>query len=225
MEYAPISYVVASTPRSATGYISRVLNLLGLKCGHEAIFTTNTESVRMFHHWGIFGDASWMAVPLIHSLPPNTLVLHQIRDPVKSMNSINSGNRYFRGGFGRSGIQGPGPYCKFIAQCTQGWVWPEDEVGRGAHFWHNWHRWIEFEARRRDDLRYFRYRIEDLDEGLLVRIANLIAPSSGPNPYPDLGAAVESVPTNHNHQGEVLEVVSWDTLPPPAKEMAIRYGY
>jgi len=214
----PISYVVASTPRSGTGYIAQTLSRLGLRCGHEGCFRPDGQSY--WQREGAMGDASWLAVPFIDRLPPGTVVLHQTRDPVKAINSINSGARYFREWpQTREDYLGSDPYRRFIIDHTSGWTWPDGEAGRGAHFWHNWHRWIEGAARRRGDLRYFRYRLEDLDAELLGRIRGLILDEEGvPEEVPD-------VPGDYNHRDAVRDSISREALPDGAAELAGRYGY
>lgn len=214
----PISYVVVSTPRSGTGYIAQALSRLGLCCGHESCFRPDGQSY--WQRAGSVGDASWLAVPFIDRLPPGTVVLHQTRDPVRAINSINSGARYFREWpQTREDYLASDPYRRFILDHTGSWTWPDGETERGAHFWHNWHRWIEAAAARRDDLRYLRYRLEDLDEELLGRVRGLIL---GEAPIPE---AIPDVPRDYNHRDAVRESVSRGGLPAGAAELAERYGY
>ena len=223
----PLSYVVVSTPRSATAYTARVLSRLGFRCGHEKYFLPfRVEAGHM--KYGLLGDASWLAMPFIGGLAPGTLVLHQLRDPVRTINSINSGARYFGRPPDRLPDNNRSPYRYFIAKHTQGWHWPDTEAERGAHFWSEWHRRIETEVERRGDLLYFQYRVESLDARLLNLIAGLICRARGEGRGPGrdkASSALASVSRKHNHRSEVLESVNWDTLPDAARDMAIKYGY
>lgn len=223
----PLSYIVVSTPRSATAYTARVLSRLGFRCGHERYFLPfRVEAGHL--KYNILGDASWLAVPFIGGLAPGTLVLHQLRDPVRTINSINSGARYF----GRPPDQLPNnnrsPYRYFIAKHTQGWHWPDTEAERGAHFWSEWHRRIETEVKNRGDLQYFQYKVENLDARLLNLIAGLICRTRGEGREPGRDKAssvLASTSKAHNHRSEVLESITWDTLPDATRDTAIKYGY
>lgn len=80
METAP-RFVVASTGRSGSGYISEVLTRAGIKCGHEAYFNPFGERTE-----GLVGDSSWCAVPDIHHYPG--VVFHQVRHPLDVITSL-----------------------------------------------------------------------------------------------------------------------------------------
>jgi len=81
-----IDYVIVSFPRSGTGYIAKVLDGIGLNCGHEKAFSHNRQIMQRETD-EIWGDSSWLAVPYIDALPETTKVYWQTRHPVKSLDS------------------------------------------------------------------------------------------------------------------------------------------
>ena len=91
----PIKYVVVSSPRSGTGYTAEVLNRLGLNCGHETWFFPG-RTLYQKHGEKFWGDSSWLAVPFLVKMPMGTLILHQLRNPIKTLDSM-SARRQLRG--------------------------------------------------------------------------------------------------------------------------------
>src|SRR5437870_668008 len=85
MSHRPIPFVVASTPRSGTGYIAQLLSALGVACGHEKYFNKKSQT---YHVQTLEGCSSWLSVPFLDRLPVQTVVLHQIRDPVRTINAL-----------------------------------------------------------------------------------------------------------------------------------------
>ena len=83
-----LSYVVVSTPRSGTGWAHAVYTAMGLRCGHEAHFHYGKQQWACVSMPEVWGDSSWMAAPFIPELPPGTVVLHQVRNPVASVASM-----------------------------------------------------------------------------------------------------------------------------------------
>lgn len=68
--------VVTGTGRCGTGWMSRLLNVAGIYCGHEGVFTPEGRGPQ-----GEFdADSSWMAVPHVTS---DDHVILVYRDPAK----------------------------------------------------------------------------------------------------------------------------------------------
>jgi hypothetical protein len=79
-------FVVTGCARSGTTYLAELFTALGLPCGHEAVFAPATS------HFAGFGsrrgDSSWLAVPFLDELPPNTVVIHVVREPSAVIRSL-----------------------------------------------------------------------------------------------------------------------------------------
>src|SRR5262245_52976939 len=139
-----LDFVITGTPRSGTTYMASLLRELGFDCTHE----------RCFDPWRIvfaedrpdtspWGDSSWLAVPYLGDLPTVTRVIHVVRDPVDSINSI----------IGTGQLDWPHDYRTFIAHHWHGdrdW-WPRELTDPGERFWLDWNARIE--ASGRVDLR------------------------------------------------------------------------
>lgn len=233
-----LRYVVASLPRSGTKYISTVLSKIGLNCGHERSFGPKRCKLHLDTE-DVFGDASWMVVPWIDELPRGTVVLHQLRDPIKVLNSNlpPGGDSYFRSWDEHAGLASdplykkPIPWKRFIWENTQNWTWPngeanapesDEEIARLIHWWINWNLWIEHATLRRSDLTYIWYRLEDLNAGMLKNIAALF--------HKEVQEAfcqevIESTSPTLNRHRKPNDRITTSILPPQALLLMHRYGY
>ena len=237
-----IRYVVASLPRSGTKYISKVLTELGLNCSHEKSFTTAQGIVDVPNAPDVWGDSSWLSVPLISKLPPGTVVFHQLRDPIDVLNSNlpPGGDSYFRTWDDNAGLKMDPlyekniPYKRFIWEHTLDWVWPDgvaegpespEEIARLIHWWANWNMWIEFSAMQRSDLVYVRYKLEDMSDYLLQNIGNVIQPNVVPPRLQQCREILGKVSTTINRHRTPNDRITADMLPPAARLLMFRYGY
>jgi len=235
-----IKYVVTSLPRSGTKYIASVLSKLGLSCGHEKHFTLARHGEDVPNAPFVYGDASWMVVPYIQSLPPGTVVLHQLRDPIKVLNSNfpPGGDSYFRSWDKHAGLQSDPlygkiiPWKRFIWNHTKDWVWPNriaeekespEEIERLIHWWTNWNLWIESAATRRSDLTYIRYRLEDLDGSKLQKIAFMISESVMEVEH--CNSVLASVSPTLNRHRKPNDKITLNMIPSTAKQLMRKYGY
>lgn len=198
-----ISYIVVSTPRSGTCYAAEVFSAMGMRCGHEKAINPGIKQYRMECE-GIWGDASWLAAPLLPDLPKMTLVLHQLRDPIKSLDSMLT-RRQLRGKTKR-GQKGPrGDYTNFLKKHVDNWESDESPKERLLRFWVTWHTLIE-ESASSLGLRYFRYRVEDINEGLLLSIADQVGATVSPTQVEEALSVSTSV--NH-HYGKAKRIRPW----------------
>ena len=227
MKAVPIAYVVVSSPRSGTSYTAEALSRIGLNCGHEKAFSPG----RPVYHKGekFWGDSSWMAVPFLVKMPMGTLVLHQLRDPIKTLDSM-SARRQLRGNT-QSGGQGPrGEYTKFLNAHFDNWESDESQHERLARFWVEWNLKIE-KQKSNPNLRYFRFKLEDMDEELLLSIASLIG---APTPTSDQLQSALYTNTKTNHRlGQANRIVPWaeeflradNEVTERVRSLSERYGY
>lgn len=237
-----IKYVIAALPRSGTKYISTVLTKLGLNCSHELYFNCNTCKFSDDQKDSAFGDSSWMSVPYIDKLPPGTVVFHQLRDPIKVLNSNMppDGDSYFRiwdsTGLLSDPLYKTHPWKRFIWKSTQNWVWPDgggnvphskEEIQRLIHWWENWNLWVEFSATKRFDITYVRYRIEDLSPELLEQIYYLIKDEKEQSTTVKERCVetLSEVSTILNRHREPNTYIVPDMLPASARLLMYKYGY
>jgi len=236
-----IRYVVASLPRSGTKYISKVLTKLGLNCAHEGHMCYNRCRTRR-NEAEVWGDSSWMSVPYIDRLPPGTVVFHQLRDPIKVLNSNlpPGGDSYFRTWDENAGLSTDPLYGKpilhkrFIWDHTRDWVWPAgagpgiespEEIARLIHWWVNWNLWIESATLRRNDLMYIRYRLEDMSPEMLRDIASIIIRPGAPPKTQHCADVLGKVSSTLNRHRTPNDKVTVEMLPAAAQLMMYRYGY
>ena len=208
---SPIDFVVTGTPRSGTTYVAKVLQKLGLECRHERRFTPWDVVIESYRLNSVpWGDSSWLAAPFLHLLPPTTRVLHIVRDPLKTLNSI----------IGTGQIDWPDDYRTFIAKYC--WndenYWPTD-VGRDAQvFWERWNLMIERSGRVTK-----RFKIEELPSIVPEVVSALGIPQVDGRMAAE---AVETVPTTVNARKHYATVtLTRSDLTPECVEMARRYGY
>jgi hypothetical protein len=204
---------------------------------------TNSQGICIRENFpDVWGDASWFSVPLISKLPPGTVVFHQLRDPLKVLNSNlpTGGDSFFRTWDENAGLKTDPLYNKsilykrFIWENTYDWVWPSgvaegpespEEIERLIHWWVNWNLWIEFAALRRADLVYVRYPLENMSADLLHNIASVIQPNIVPPRVEHCKEVLEKVSTTTNRHRIPNDKITYDMLPPAARLLMHRYGY
>jgi len=111
-----LKHLIVGTGRSGTGYISQLLTLNGIPCGHEDIFSPWSNTVPDGNEF--LAEASWLGVPHIKDYK-NLQVYHVVRNPVKVVASwMNKNNEGIWGNVkvNRSGgiSRKTSPYWKFV---------------------------------------------------------------------------------------------------------------
>lgn len=219
-----IRFVVTGCPRSGTRHIATLIQRAGIPCGHENHLVC--EKARVSQETGApWGDSSWLAAGWLDEIPQETVVLHQVRDPVKVINSgmaPNAGNM-FRDW---PPDEGADKYRTFIHQRTQDWPWQcqKSELEREMLFWVRWNELVERKSESQGRT-YFRYRIEDMDGPLLEVIWKLIARELTCPPTEVLHQHTMAVDKTLNHRAAVSDAMTPALLSHDARKMANRYGY
>lgn len=206
-----LNTVVTGVGRSGTAFVCKVLKAAGVSCGHEGAF--NCAGFDQGTHLAI--DVSWLAVPFLSRLPAGTRVFHQVRDPIKVIQSHHR-IRFF----GSSS-----PFRDFAKRyCPAAFEGPPIE--QAVRFWIYWNQMVEG-AQHLGFLRYERHRLEDVDWNKLWDISGLY----GVEEAATLTRALSETPTDVNTRGDRSRdrVGFLRKLPPDLyRELQIqarRYGY
>jgi hypothetical protein len=233
MKKSGARFVVVGCSRSGTQYAAELLKALGIRCGHEQVFDiwrfVGKEAPSDFFeppyaHYE--GDSSFLAVPFVTSLPAGTVVLHQLREPAAVARS-HMGIRFFSDPLVPSIYLADNhhDYLAFIRTYCPAIFEEDDELARCMRFWTLWNR-LAASAEGMADRGYMRYRVEEMDRGLLRRIVSLIGRERTDE---ELDAALAKVPRRTNHR-QRDDSVGWETLPASAArdemvEQALTFGY
>lgn len=167
------SFVVTGCGRSGTMYTAEVLRAAGVRCGHEQVFTPRGPRLEVD---GLDGDSSWLSVPHLDRLPPDTLVLHQLRAPMAVIRSWVAKGRFRRwhpeGSLPKHVAKRllrrpPGglyAYRQYIRHHAPAVFAERSEADRAARYWLLWNEMAEANARHLD---YHRYWVHQMDEPFL----------------------------------------------------------
>jgi len=197
--------VITGCGRSGTGYAAAILNRCGLRCGHEDVFnaSTSTPSFR-----GFDADSSWLAVPWLHKI--QCRAVHQIRCPLSVISS-----------FVGIGFFSKSPKNKLLAVVNKydgAILATNDPVLSAIAYWVRWNMAAEQRTQ-------FRYRVEDLDPGVVVRMLG----GRGRVSNDRILSAIATTSKTTNHRDHDVSL-GWDDLPRSsitdhAKWLSERYGY
>lgn len=157
-----LALLVTGTGRCGTGFASQWLTSAGVRCGHESFFMYRgyeaaMQRMAMFHQFA--ADASWMAAPYLDEEHLKGVpVVHQIRHPKKVIASWirkhpHSTPRYWK--FFLS-------HCPEVEQIEQ-------VIDQFAARYVLWNELIESKLDGRD---FYRWRVEDGEDGLLAWLAD-----------------------------------------------------
>ena len=210
-------FLVTGCGRSGTGYVANLLTALGLPTGHEAIFNpVNLRGDEVVWPEELPGESSWLGAPFLGCLPPETVVLHQVREPVAVVRSFLR-IRFF---------ETPSPYLDFAVE-----HFPELESGppeeRALRYWIGWNQLVEL-ATELGAGAYHRYRLEDVDAPLVEEILRAL---DQPLDSDRVREVVEKSPRDYNSRGaKATDTITWSDLErlplaAEARELAARYGY
>lgn len=246
-------FVVTGCARSGTGYTAALLTRLGLPCTHEAVF--NPYTVTPPEIPDNQGEASWLAVPFLRELPEGTTVLHQVREPIAVISSLVSihffdlegpqasrdaralvqvlRSRGLRGSLKRlvsparwrRGRRLRRDFVDFLHRSCPEVFDEESEWRRAERYWVEWNR-AAARAEQMPHLRYFRYRLEDLDASLLSEIVRTLGVAvSEDKVLTALRSLPQTTNTRGSHRGGEPSRGVDSLLTSAAQDLARQYGY
>lgn len=205
--------LITGTGRSGTGYMSELLRSSGVNVGHERVFSWQwARSGGTKHKWmGLKGDSSWMAAPVLHTLPESILVIHVVRAPLSTIRSMTERESLKKGK--------RNPYFKWLTK--NGFVPVPGDTLRSAialYLWMN--EMIEPYAE-------FRIRVEHVTPHHLHRIADLLGKK--PHSLDQYRDRINDLRTDVNKSWNRTKDIIWDDIPKrerrPLMRMALDYGY
>lgn len=99
-----LRFVVLSTGRCGSGFVSATLTELGFPCGHEYFFNPWVAHLHADQIIGIdpglVGDSAWPAVGWLDDFPEDFPLFHLVRHPIKYVNSLTQPPGYWAGAGG-----------------------------------------------------------------------------------------------------------------------------
>ena len=208
-------FVLTGCARSGLSFTSQSLTALGAPCGHEAVL--NLESFKrsgtLFWPSRLAGDASWLAAPVLGKLPESSVIFHQVRHPLATVQGLYSS------GF----FQEPSARRSFVQDFL-----PETKLGgplvKCMRFWLEWNRMTEGAADY-DDLIYHRFLAEEFEGDRVSEIVALLGLTRDRSTVQRVLASVSG-----KGQPRDLRGTDWDRLPAgnlrdELMAAAERYGY
>lgn len=172
------------------------------------------------------GDASFLSIPYLDQLPKGTVILHQVRDPLKVIRS-HMGMRFF------ADLYVPSKYLAeehldfldFLQNHAPEIFEAETEVCRCMRYWYYWNR-LAARVEGSTDYTYLRYCVEDLN---LAKLQDILRQLAFDADEKRCRAALEEVSTNTNTRPRDSSW-TWENLPAGADKdrtlaLAVAYGY
>jgi hypothetical protein len=230
--------------------MATLLSRLGLTVGHEVVFGPRSRGFNGFQ--GMQGDCSWLAAPFLAELPPDSVVIHQVRHPLAVTRSL-VGIRFFddrsraflaaddvytrakwqvrRGLMARGHVErstkGPRPhhvYRGFVAAEAPQLLDDPDPVVRCVRYWWWWNELVERSAQQAG-LEYVRHHLEDVGpDQLAFELVRIGLPVTADH----VALVVDGLTQDVNAQRRAK--LAWNNVPlgpdrKRAEALAARYGY
>jgi hypothetical protein len=212
-------FVIAGTGRSGTMGMAMLLNRAGIRTAFEQFFCAREVNALVGSRYPCFlaetgcaGEVSSLAPPYLRHLPTETVILHQVRNPVATLASL----------MGQWDITGDSikwwPNIKFNRMYVPETSADDEPLAFYIRYWLRWNEMIEPYAARR-------YRIEDLAPALW---ATLLA-DIGAELTEQTKAAFAAYATDYNAGKRHLRV-TWRAIPKGELKQrllkkATEYGY
>lgn len=235
-------FLISGCGRSGTTYTAKLLTAAGCSCSHEAyfpkkvtaliylplfyecIYTPYRKVFKLQYPISHQGEAAWHAAPFLDFLHDDTVVFHQIRNPIDFIRSRQKIGLIGTGRLRRDGrLRGKFTSISYRDIKNFRNLSMQEQVDHLARVWIEWNEIVEEKCKNHVN---FRYRLEDIDVSLVEKIFSLIEFDYD---LDKLKLACESVSKKTNSRGKTRSDVSLDMLSKPlysrVKDLASRYGY
>jgi len=208
-------FVVSGAACSGLERTARVLTGLGAPCGYEEVFTPAAFRAGPTLYWPprVAGDASWYAAPVLGKLPPKTVIVHQVRDPLVAIPGICASGVIEREGEARDFFE------DFVPECHGAGA-----LERAARFWLRWNEMIEAVADGGEML-YTRVVPEELSAERVAETTALLGLPRGFGAAQAALDAAESMPRTPEVRRMEWSDLSDAALERDLRDAAGRYGF
>ena len=220
----PPRFLIVGSGRCGTGFAAKALTLMGLPCGHEAVYDWNESTSGTEDRWdGLAGDSSLAAGGYLDDVPSDWPIVLLVRDPLAVVASW-LGNRFFADSCPPSCGHDPGehlatPYVQWMNRTYPGiFDGADDELGRAIAWTARWNHLLRYCADRV-------LLVEQIDADTL---AGLVDDLGGSGDLERARQVIDALGTDTNRHPR--RPLLWDTVDahPLALELhqhADRFGY
>lgn len=205
--------LITGTGRSGTQYISVLLSRLGLQCRHQYVFPGGVAYDP--GKWDSIGESSCMAAPFLEE-QRNTLIIHQVRHPLRVLHSMWATLPGYLGWFHPLANRENMFYSNVRLLLPEIWDVSQEHGERCAYYWLRWNQLIEGYAHRR-------VRVEEWDDDLLSTVLGNFGLEYGE----EQARMFRDCPTDVNtkgHRGEI-ELKELGRFADEVVDQVARYGY
>jgi len=205
-----LRYVATGMGHSGTGYVSRLLQSAGVRCGHGSVFSADG----VLYGTDLDADSSFAAAAYLRrSICKKAVVIHVVRNPVDVVKS------YLRSGWD---IHNETWVRKTLAVKDQYGDMPYDALGWVCNAWVRWNLLIE--SHGADHV----FMVEDGPANLkklgLKQVVYWDNRTHNKHPSSDLAIKHESV-RRRCREAKHYSEIDWLDLPLEMRNAARRYGY
>lgn len=129
-----LKYLITGTGRCGTKSVGTVFCYAGLPCGHEHYFKWG-GGMPDLDDGRFVAESSWLAAPFLDQLPSDITIIHVVRDPIDTIQSLHKLNIW--GNIGHAG------YNLFVRRKLPSMDNYESLVDKTFHFYVEWNKMIE----------------------------------------------------------------------------------
>jgi hypothetical protein len=145
-----LKYLIVSCARSGSGYMNKLFNENGIKCGHEKIFDT---IIRQNIHKNE-AESSWLSAPFLHLLLNNDCkIIWLKRNPIHVIKSLLELNSFNAERFLSS------PYVKHKVNNTESVRKENDSLTNCINYYIEWNELIQKNINGKN---YIKVKLEDI---------------------------------------------------------------
>lgn len=196
-----MNFVVTGTPRSATGFASKLFSSLGVECTHERIFRPRSalQDMLEWHTAGAKAESSWLAWLFMPLLPAPVPMLHTVRQPWGVVDSLAHRNDILPKEAEKSQSIGKRLLRDTIAAYCPDVFEHDGAVDRAAAFVVTWNDKIEATAEQ-TGCPYIRYKADELAPEVLAKLLQFVGVH---REMPEVERALRDMPRSVNAGNEL----------------------